>query len=56
MYSATLTRPKPENKKVKDLKDYARLYLVLALCFSRVTGVTEVINSLKGITKLITPF
>jgi hypothetical protein len=56
MYSATLTPPKPENKKVKDFKEYAKLYLELALCFSRVTRVTEVINNLKGITKLITPF
>jgi hypothetical protein len=56
MYSARLTRPKPENKKVKDFKEYAKLYLELALSFSRVTGVAEVINNLKGITKLITPF
>ena len=36
MYSARLTRPKPENKKVKDTKDHARLYLELALYFGRV--------------------
>jgi hypothetical protein len=36
MYSARLTRPKPENKKVKDTKDHARLYLELALSFRRV--------------------
>jgi hypothetical protein len=56
MYSARLTRPKPENKKEKDFKEYAKLYLELAPCFSRVIGVTEVINNLRGITKLITPF
>jgi hypothetical protein len=36
MYSARLTRPKPENKKVKDTKDHAKLYLELALSFERV--------------------
>jgi hypothetical protein len=57
MYSARLTRPKPENKNVKGSKDYARLYLELALCFSRVTGVTEVLNDLRGkLPILITPF
>jgi hypothetical protein len=40
MYSARLTRPKPENKKVKDFKEYAKLYLELALCFSRVMEIT----------------
>jgi hypothetical protein len=47
MYSARLTRPKLENKKVKDSNEYARLYLELALCFSRVTGVAEVLNNLR---------
>jgi hypothetical protein len=56
MYSARLTRPKPKNKKVKVSKEYARLYLELALCFSRVTGVTELLNNLRGIYQLITPF
>jgi hypothetical protein len=48
MYLASLTRTKPGNKKLKDSKDYAKLYLGLALCFVRVIGVNEVINSLKG--------
>jgi hypothetical protein len=48
MYLARLTCSKPENKKVKDSKEYARLYLELALCFSRVTGVTEVLSNLRG--------
>jgi hypothetical protein len=48
MYSARLTHPKPVNKKVKDFKEYAKLYLELALCFSRVTGVTEVLNNSRG--------
>jgi hypothetical protein len=47
MYSASLTRPKPGNKKVKDSKDYAKLYLELALFFIRVMGVNEVISNLK---------
>jgi hypothetical protein len=33
--------------KEKDSKGYANLYLELALCFTRVTGVNEVINNLK---------
>jgi hypothetical protein len=37
MYSARLSRPKQGNKKVKDSKDYAKLYLGLDLCFVRVT-------------------
>ena len=49
MYSTRLTRPKPGNKKVKDFKEYAKLYLELALCFTRVTRVMEVINNLKGL-------
>jgi hypothetical protein len=32
-----LTSPKPGNKKVKDTKDYVKLYLGLALYFIRVT-------------------
>jgi hypothetical protein len=48
MYSSTLTRPKPENKKVKDSKEYARLYLELGLCFSRIIGVTKVLSNLRG--------
>jgi hypothetical protein len=36
MYSARLTRPKPRNKKVKDTKDHAKLYLKPALYFGRV--------------------
>jgi hypothetical protein len=48
MYSARLTRPKLGSKKVKDNKDYAKLYLELALYFIRVTRVNEVINNLKG--------
>jgi hypothetical protein len=47
MYSARLTRPKQGKKKVKDSKDYAKLYVGLALCFVRVIGVNEGINSLK---------
>jgi hypothetical protein len=35
MYLARLTRPKPENKKLKGTKDHARLYLELALYFGR---------------------
>jgi hypothetical protein len=38
MYSARPTRPKPGNKKVKDTKDHARLYVELALSFGRVQG------------------
>jgi hypothetical protein len=55
MYSARLTRPKPENKKVKDFKEYAS-YIWSCLCFSRVTRVAEVINNLREITNLFTPF
>jgi hypothetical protein len=47
MYSARLTSPKPGNKKVKDSKEYAKLYLELALCFTRVTRVNEVISKLR---------
>jgi hypothetical protein len=50
MYSSRLTHPKPENKKVTDSKVYARLYLELALYFSRVMGVTKVLNNLRGFT------
>jgi hypothetical protein len=56
MYSARLIRPKPGNKKIKDSKDYAKLYLDLAYYFIRVTRVNEVINNLKGVTKFIIPF
>jgi hypothetical protein len=49
MYSARLTRPTPRNKKVKDSKDYAKLYLELALYFIRVTRVNEDISNLKGL-------
>jgi hypothetical protein len=56
MYSARLTRPKPENKKVKDSKEYARLYLELALFFSKIMGVTEVLNNLRGITNYLSHF
>jgi hypothetical protein len=45
MYSARLTHPKQGNKKVKDSKDYTKLYLELALYFIRVTGVNEVISN-----------
>jgi formylmethanofuran dehydrogenase subunit B len=48
MHSARLSRLKPGNKKVKDSKNYAKLYLGLAICFVRVTGVNEVVNNLKG--------
>jgi hypothetical protein len=48
MYSTRLSRPQPRNKKVKDSKDYAKLYLGLVLCCVRVIGVDEVINILKG--------
>jgi hypothetical protein len=48
MYLARLTCPKPVNKKVKDTKDYAKLYLGLALYFIRVTRVDEVIRNLNG--------
>jgi hypothetical protein len=44
MYSTSLTRPKPGNKKVKT-KDYAKLYLEMALYFIRVTRVNEVISN-----------
>jgi hypothetical protein len=37
MYSARLSHPKPGNKKVKDSKEYAKLYLELAFYFIRVT-------------------
>jgi hypothetical protein len=47
MYSTRLPRPKLGNKKVKDTKDYAKLYLELALYFIRVMGVNEVINNFK---------
>jgi hypothetical protein len=56
MYSARLTHPKLGNKKVKDFKEYAKPYLELALWFTRVTRVTEVINNLKGNYQFITPF
>jgi hypothetical protein len=36
VYSARLNRPKPENKKVKDIKDHVRLYLELAIYLERV--------------------
>jgi hypothetical protein len=49
MYSARLTRPKPGNKKVKDSKGYAKLYLELALYIIRLTEVNEVISNLKGL-------
>ena len=45
MYSARLTHPKPGNKKVKDSKDYAKLYLELVLYFIRVTEVNEVVSN-----------
>ena len=45
MYSARLTSPKPGNKKVKDSKEYAKLYLEMALYFIRVTRVNEVISN-----------
>jgi hypothetical protein len=56
MYSARLTRPKPENKTVKDSKEYARLYLELALYLSRVTGVIEVLNNFRGFTNYLIHF
>jgi hypothetical protein len=36
VYSARLNQPKPENKKVIDIKDHIRLYLELALYLERV--------------------
>jgi hypothetical protein len=36
MYSTRLTCTKPVNKKVKDTKDHAKLYLELALYLGRV--------------------
>jgi hypothetical protein len=48
MNSARLTHPKPGNKKVKDSKDYAKLYLELVIYFVRVTGVNEVVSNLKS--------
>jgi hypothetical protein len=36
VYSARLIRPKLENNKVKDIKDYVKLYLELALYLERV--------------------
>jgi hypothetical protein len=36
VYLARLTHPKLGNKKVKDTKDHAKLYLELALYFGRV--------------------
>jgi hypothetical protein len=53
MYSARLTRPKPENKKVKDTKDHARLYLELALSFWKSTRINVVISNLRGIMMII---
>jgi hypothetical protein len=49
MYSARLTHPKPGNKKVKDSKEYAKLYLELALCLTRVMRVKEIISILRGL-------
>jgi hypothetical protein len=45
MYSARLTRLKPGNKKVKDTKDHARLYLELALSFGRVQELMQLLAS-----------
>jgi hypothetical protein len=56
MYSARLTHPKLGNKNVKDFKEYASYIWSWLFCFSRVTRVMEVINNLRGITNLITPF
>jgi hypothetical protein len=36
MHSARHTRPKPGNKKVKYIKDHAKIYLELALYFGKV--------------------
>jgi hypothetical protein len=56
MYSSRMTHPKPGNKKVKDSKDYAKLYLELAVFFIRVTGVNEVISNLKRLPNSLLHF
>jgi hypothetical protein len=56
MYPARLTCPKLGNKKVKDSKEYANLYLELALCFIRVTRVNEVISDLKRLPNSLLHF
>jgi hypothetical protein len=49
MYSTRLTRPKLENKKVKDTKDHAILLSGAGSSFWKSTKINVVIRNLRGI-------
>jgi hypothetical protein len=55
VYSARLTRPKPENNKVKDTKDHVRLYLQLALYSVKVNELICLLQ-IKRVSNLLTKF
>jgi hypothetical protein len=55
VYSARLTRPKPENKKVKYTKYQVRLYLALALYLERVHELMCLLQ-IKGVLALLVSF